>query len=101
MDGQIFDLGSSNFAKCCFEWLFSGSEVLWFQKNHFLYSGEEYVGACNAKKPIFPICHFWALWALPLLTQVQSRPMPFFFMLFSCFLGFGFVIFFCIIVCYF
>src|SRR5882762_4916972 len=73
------------------------SPPLRFQKNHFLYSGKEYVGACNAKKPVFPICHFWALL---LLTQVQSRPMPFFFMLLVLFFGFCFVILCCIRVCY-
>src|SRR5882762_1492113 len=69
--------------------------MLRFQKNRFLYSGKEYVGTCNAKKPVFPICHFWAL---PLLTQVQSWPMPFFFMLLSCFLVF--VLLFCVVLEY-
>src|SRR5882762_5376835 len=86
---------------CCLE-IPASVVKLWFQKNHFLYSGEEYVGACNAQKPVFPICHFWALWTLPLLTQVQSQPMPF---IFSCscpvfFFGFSFVILCCIRVCY-
>src|SRR5882762_9482783 len=56
--------------------------ILWFQKNHFLYSREEYVGACNAKKPVFPICHFWAL-VMPKLSafhQFNPHSCPPFFL---------------------
>src|SRR5882762_241367 len=55
--------------------------LLQFQKNHFLYSGEEYVGACNAKKPVFPICHFSALVTPQLSTfhQFDPRSCPPFF----------------------